>query len=364
MESNVILFSDCILTKGYNRSIISDTQNKSYFYIPNGLYEILSKYNGFKISAIKEKFNNEFDDIIDEYFHFLIENKLVFFNDTIDFFPKIQLDFFSNAKITNVIVDFDLIKHDLNSLLDQFEILKCSYLQLRFYKKITLNEIEECVKLFKIHKSRIKSISIIAPFYEEFTIDDIKPLFFENQRLDTLLLYNAPNEVTYNDLFYKRGHVVLKTKNIINEHNCGIVSLEYLNPSLKLISESQKFNSCLNLKVSIDKEGYIRNCPSMLQHFGNISKTTLIEAINHPDFKKYWSVSKDEVQVCKDCEFRHICTDCRAYTERTHFKEDIDLSKPLKCGYNPYSNKWEDWSTNPLKQKAIQYYGLQDLING
>ena len=100
----------------------------------------------------------------------------------------------------------------------------------------------------------------------------------------------------------------------------------------------------------------------MPQSFGNIKDTTLEEALNHPDFKKYWNVNKDMIAVCKDCEFRHICTDCRAYTERTHFEEDIDLSKPLKCGYNPYTSEWAEWSANPLKQKAIEYYGMQELV--
>jgi hypothetical protein len=39
-----------------------------------------------------------------------------------------------------------------------------------------------------------------------------------------------------------------------------------------------------------------------------------------------------------------------------------NLSKPLKCGYNPYTNEWAEWSTNPLKEKAIAYYGMQDLV--
>lgn len=26
------------------------------------------------------------------------------------------------------------------------------------------------------------------------------------------------------------------------------------------------------------------------------------------------------------------------------------------------NNKWEEWSTNPLKQKAIEYYGMQERI--
>jgi len=84
----------------------------------------------------------------------------------------------------------------------------------------------------------------------------------------------------------------------------------------------------------------------------------LNKAINKRGFKKYWKVTKDIIEVCKDCEFRHVCTDCRAYTERTKFNNGIDLSKPLKCGYNPYSNKWTEWSTNPLKKEAIMFYGL------
>ena len=96
----------------------------------------------------------------------------------------------------------------------------------------------------------------------------------------------------------------------------------------------------------------------MSQSFGNIKDTTLQEALDHPDFKKYWNVTKDQISVCKDCEFRYICTDCRGYIENP---EDM-YSKPLKCGYNPYTCEWEEWSTNPLKQKAIDYYGMREVL--
>ncbi len=159
----------------------------------------------------------------------------------------------------------------------------------------------------------------------------------------------------------KTGITYTKQK-INSESHCGLIQTNYFSINIDSFFESLNHNSCLNKKISIDKDGYIRNCPSMSQHFGNIKDTTLEEALNHSDFKKYWNVNKDMISICKDCEFRHICTDCRAYTERTHFEEDIDLSKPLKCGYNPYTNEWAEWSTNPLKEKAIEYYGMQDLV--
>lgn len=101
-----------------------------------------------------------------------------------------------------------------------------------------------------------------------------------------------------------------------------------------------------------------KNCPSMKESYGNIKDTTLIEALEKPGFKKYWNITKDQINVCKDCEFRYICTDCRAYLEDP---DDI-YSKPLKCGYNPYTCEWEEWSTNPLKEKAIKHYGMEDLV--
>ena len=97
----------------------------------------------------------------------------------------------------------------------------------------------------------------------------------------------------------------------------------------------------------------------MPESFGNIKTTSLEKALEHSHFKKYWNLTKDSIETCKDCEFRNICTDCRAYTERNYMnKEGLDISKPLKCGYDPYTGKWEEWSKNPLKQKAIQYYGF------
>jgi len=96
----------------------------------------------------------------------------------------------------------------------------------------------------------------------------------------------------------------------------------------------------------------------MAKSYGNIRDTKLLDVVNDPEFQKVWHIKKDEITKCKDCEFRHICTDCRAYIENPN---DI-YSAPLKCGYNPYTCEWEEWSTNPLKQQAIDYYGMREIL--
>lgn len=162
-------------------------------------------------------------------------------------------------------------------------------------------------------------------------------------------------------LFFK--FTVSFVKEIISKSSFGKVDLKYFNTNLPKVLEAVNHNSCLYKKISIDVEGNIRNCPSMSQSFGNIKNITLEEALNHKDFKKYWNLTKDKIEVCKDCEFRYICTDCRAYTERTHKNEfGLDISKPLKCGYSPYTGEWEKWSINPLKEKSIKYYGMKEFI--
>ena len=69
------LFSTCILSKGYNISLIIDIQRDSYFKIPNSLYDILCNIELLDFDSINEFYNN--NKIIREYFTFLKENELI-----------------------------------------------------------------------------------------------------------------------------------------------------------------------------------------------------------------------------------------------------------------------------------------------
>lgn len=46
--------------------------------------------------------------------------------------------------------------------------------------------------------------------------------------------------------------------------------------------------------------------------------------------------TKNEVEGCKDCEYRYICRDCRPDSLTGNFNE-----KPWYCTYDPYSGAWE-----------------------
>ncbi|WP_157447964.1 grasp-with-spasm system SPASM domain peptide maturase, partial [Chryseobacterium sp. MOF25P] len=213
------------------------------------------------------------------------------------------------------------------------------------------------LKLF--NDTYINEVSIVLNYTSEI-FNFIKNEELHSEKYLQFIMHTADENIKIN---YGSIEIVKIKDELKIPVSCGTVKLENMNSSRAFYNESTHCNSCLHKKISIDAEGNIRNCPSMPQSFGNIKDTTLEKALNHKDFKKYWNLTKDKIEVCKDCEFRYICTDCRAYTEKTHENEfGLDTSKPLKCGYSPYTGEWEEWSTNPLKQKAIKYYRMQELV--
>src|SRR5690554_519631 len=363
MEKFFLLYSNCILVNGYSRSIVCDLQYNKYSLIPNSLLEILQKFNGKRFTDILSIFKEEGEkDIIREYFEFLFENDFIFFSDTPQYFPQMSLDWKEPLLINNAIIDVSSEnKNKTVELVDKIDKLGVKFVQIRYFDiNVDLNEIVMVNDYLEDNESSVISISYVLKYNPQMNEKSINDLLMMFPRITSILFYDSPKDI---DFFSIKENCIffLKDKSL-SEISCGLINDSNFVINIKSFTESQHHNTCLNRKISIDKDGNIKNCPSMPQNFGNIKDTTLEEALNHPDFKKYWNVTKDQIEVCKDCEFRHICTDCRAYTERTHFDGDIDLSKPLKCGYNPYTNEWAEWSTNPLKQKAIEYYGMQELV--
>ena len=354
---SIRLFAHCIPVQGSSRSIICDLQRNTYDLIPNDLFNILIKYQHRNLQDIKSNYNNLYDEIIEEYFQFLEQKEYIFYSNRSHCFPDLDLQWDEPSVITNAIIDLhntDII--DWNCLINELEYLGCKFLQIRCFEIIPLFFLDNILQ--KFNNKKVLSIEIFIKYQEIFNTDKLKELCETHPRVVRLYCHSAPKTEILHTSPNGLGNIYTIKNAITSNQHCGVINENYFNINIKTFTEAQKHNTCLNRKISIDTEGYIRNCPSMKEHYGNIKDTTLQEALEHPDFKKYWFINKDQISVCKDCEFRYICTDCRAYIENP---EDM-YSKPLKCGYNPYTCEWEEWSTNPLKQKAIDHYGMRELV--
>ncbi len=352
------LFTCCFPIAGAERALVCDIQRKTYQFLPSALYEILTEHDGKTVNEVKAIYNNEYDEIIDEYFTELEKEEYIFFTDTPQYFPKMDLRWEEPFKITNAIIDIDAHTPSLpwESIIEEFEKLGSKHIQIRSFSDRPLSFFEDILQ--KCEDKRIVSVELIIKYQSDFDKRLLFDFCQQYPRVFSIYAHSAPVTETLHLSEQSMGHIFFIEDAITSSNHCGIISPDYFTINIKTFTEAQKHNTCLNRKISIDTEGYIRNCPSMKEHYGNIKDTTLQQALEHPDFKKYWFVNKDQISVCKDCEFRYICTDCRAYIENP---EDM-YSKPLKCGYNPYTCEWEEWSTNPLKQKAIEHYGMREMV--
>jgi SPASM domain peptide maturase of grasp-with-spasm system len=165
------------------------------------------------------------------------------------------------------------------------------------------------------------------------TFTNLKSYSFlgKNHRVRKIAYYSASkpfvkkfNNESIGQIHYHNNSFPSSYTQLNREKNCI--------PNLSFFTEAQAHNTCLNRKLCIDAGGNIKNCPAMSRSFGNIKDTTLKEAIEKEGFKDLWFINKDKIDVCRDCEFRYMCMDCRCFIKDP---ENI-YSQPAKCGYNPY----------------------------
>ncbi len=332
------LFANCIPVRGARRSVICDLQRGSYRFIPNGLYDILTAYPDRTLDEIRADFEATEHEIIDEYFDFLLRHELGFWCEEPERFPALDLSWEVPQRITNAIIDLDASSEHQHpsafaQLITQLDDLGCRALELRVFAGLEPSRLPAL--LATCQRSRLRSIDLLTPYQEGMLDDDWQQLCQQHPRLSQIVIHSAPEtrrirvEGTGVPIHYRREHINAPSC-------CGQVHPGYFVCNLKMFTEAQTHNTCLNRKLAVDAGGEIKNCPSMPRSFGNVRETSLHSALAHRDFPRWWRVHKDQIDVCKDCEFRYLCTDCRAYLS----DRDNLLSKPAKCTYDPYTASW------------------------
>ncbi|SIQ82622.1 grasp-with-spasm system SPASM domain peptide maturase [Chryseobacterium sp. RU33C] len=351
------LFSNILITKGSTRILISDLQRNVSELYPLELYGIIEELKINSIDEVLSEYDDESKEIFQQYMNLLLEKEYGFIteNDWDKNFPPLSYEYHEPNPITNLFIELDNIKI-LKKIYPSVENLGIRHLVIYSLKPLTVKEFIEIDKTFKT--SVLSGIEIFSPFHQEVNLSFIQALQQNTVRIYRLIFFNCSKPpFKAKDEYRFSLHFV---KDDLKISACGKVELKYFNTNINKVIEAVNHNSCLYKKIGIDKKGNIKNCPLMNESFGNIYQQNLEEAINHPDFRKYWNLTKDQIEICKDCEFRYICTDCRAYTENSlKNKEGLNISKPLKCGYNPYTGLWDDWSENPLKQEIFHALELR-----
>ncbi|OJJ21766.1 grasp-with-spasm system SPASM domain peptide maturase [marine bacterium AO1-C] len=331
-----VLYACCIPVKGFTRSLVCDVQRGSFKLIPNELEQILTKQHPCDVEAIKAHHAAGDHETLDEYFEFLTTHEYGFWTDHPERFPALDLTYQTASSITNAIIDVDQDSHhDYELIFDQLEFLGCKDLQIRCYAEVATKELEQMLR--KLASRRIKSVELLLK-YSNLYVEQYYQLPLQFGRLVSLVLHTSPKNRVIQSAQEGHCQIIELQQAISDETHCGQISPLYFSLNLPTFIEAKNHNSCLNRKISIDKAGNIKNCPSMTKSFGHVHEQSLLDIVQKEDFKKLWNISKDEVEICQDCEFRYICTDCRGYTKKG---SGSSYGKPQKCTYDPYKGEWE-----------------------
>ena len=324
-------WANCIFVKGHRKSIVYDLQRERIIYLSNLFFETYQRYKNIDIKSIYADSKNPnrigflkiANNLIDNDFGILVDNPKTL--------PPLITDYDSPLLITNAIIKTDSSNPELlyNSI-KSLSNLRIQALRIDDHSKMNNDVLKKLDDL--VRQSSCEQIYIRTNFSSYFDKMEYQLSF----RFRQITYYNAPADIEYERKDNSDITIKYSSKSI-NYKDCGNVENKYFTINLPFFTEAQHHNTCLNRKICIDANGEIKNCPAMTKSYGNIRDITLKEAINKPGFKDLWFICKDQIDVCKDCEFRYMCTDCRCFIKDP---ENI-YSQPAKCTYNPYICLWE-----------------------
>jgi SPASM domain peptide maturase of grasp-with-spasm system len=329
------LYANCVPVRGARRSLICDLQTGRGQFIPNALFRILTEMEGLPMCDIKRQYEDEESTLIDEYFSLLVGRDYGFWCDEPELFPALDLSWDKAGMITNAIIDVDQTSnHSYLDLFSQLDSLGCRAVQVRAYDPLTLEKIGGIVQACE--SVRLRHLDLIVKFQDELSEASLSDLCLRHQLISRVIVHSSPysQRLTAEPL----PVLIIFDPHEAGPSSCGEVGTDYFSVTLEHFTEALQFNTCLNRKISIDVSGDIKNCPAMQQSLGNVKGTRLAEAVKHPVLIQLGRITKDQIEVCRDCEFRYVCTDCRAYTRDA----GDPYSKPAKCAYDPYTATWSD----------------------
>ncbi len=330
------LFSNCVLVKGVCKSLILDLQFHKYFEIENELYNVLQKNieNSFTIIELKKQFKYQYDEGIDSFFNYFKEKNLGFFTDEPRIFPKLKIQWDSPFKITNAVIEFsNFSKYDLIDLIYQLENLGCTAIELRFKDEISLEVLENI--LIKTELSRIIAFFIFIKDFEALNIGDLSNLKQKYPRVAEFIVHSCKvnKEVYSKDKLFNLSFIrftgnILNSKSELKNKRSFVINIESY-------SEARNYNLGLNRKVSINEFSEIKNYISHEKVYGNLEKNKISEIISTIEFQVKWGISKDKIEICKDCQFKYSCVD-----NSDIIKKNNKFFKVESCNYNPIKNIW------------------------
>lgn len=320
---------------GYRRACVYDLPRRLYEIVPLAFAEMMQSIDGScEWDMWIESSSNP--NVAQEYFKHALKSEygVLLEQSLSEGFIAMDLEWRAPARITNCVVDVDRTSVWGPGHVRWLSAVQCHYLQFRVLDKLPHSHIVDIVNSFD--HSHVDHIQLLFPPEYADDVEWMQSLLDQYPRLNSIRVYGMPQAgERYSDAIMRpiiwmgsslEGYGPAKERMVI---------------TMTLFCESQAYHNYFNRKLYIAKDGSIGNAPELTHRYGNINaiqdETEIIDIVDRSDFQRYWRVSKDVVDVCKDCEFRHMCMDNRV----PHPRRSSAWYHEEECPYNPYICKWK-----------------------
>jgi SPASM domain peptide maturase of grasp-with-spasm system len=326
-----MIYPNCIPVEGHRNVVFCDLERQCFYIYPkNHSADEKERIASGRLKA----------EMLDKDTCAFLKEKNLLMDEVTSTNPHIKKSTFykwkSPSLITNAIIELSSENKLLNvtkfrDLLHSLDALLCKYVFLVLKRPVTFKRIELLIDC--IQHSNIQSVQLAMPYRQTFYTDEFGELIMKHNKIQFVILESSPFEKNIeNKIFFATKKLNTYYTKKQKQFVCNI----------PLFSESQLHHTYFNRKLFISSSGEIKNAPECPTSVGRIQEITgteqLITLVKTRDFQKYWYVFKESCEVCRDCEFRHVCVDNRV----PHQREDGHWYHEEVCNYDPYTGKWKE----------------------
>lgn len=191
----------------------------------------------------------------------------------------------------------------------------------RFKEQEPLPKEENLELEIRLH---IEEGAMLNSILEAFSDYPVKNIYYYGENLPTILKHNRL--------------LIRRSKDFQQCRERSRVDGHFHPVEEKTLRFNKRYNSCWGTSIAFTADGSVRPCihsQLIIDRQAKLALENVDDLIEQ--MQPYWTLTKDKINKCRNCEFRHICFDCREIAWRQN--GDILCPNPT-CRYNPFTGHW------------------------
>lgn len=294
------LFSFCKIVEGVEQSIICNFQKEKIKFIPNEMGTVINMLNNQPFQEVKEFFKDDLE-IFNSYLDFLLEEQFAFFTETNANFIEMEDYWASPEFINNAILEYDFKTYSMIDVLDQLDEMLTKHIEFRLtnFDESNIEPLKEIIH--HCTNSVVRSIRIYFPFHSEAVSERI----MNELNIYPIVECSAIYDSKVSGIIKMNNRTTLFIPQSLIDITRANIDRKFLVNNIRYFYECQRFNPYYNKKVSIDRQGNIKNCIKNRAVFGNVNNDKLSEITSTKEFQEFWKITHDQIMDIKDSELRY-----------------------------------------------------------